>query len=302
MDDAAVYRLDGERALVATVDFFTPIVDDPYDFGRIAAANALSDVYAMGGRPLFALNLVGFPRKLLSEGLLEEIVRGGGELAREAGVVVIGGHSVDDAEPKYGLAVIGTVDPDRIVRNSTARVGDVLVLTKPIGTGVIATAIKKQAAPDDAVDAAVASMTTLNAGASRAMLAAGAHAATDVTGFGLIGHLASLARASDVAARISAGAVPLLSHARELAEAGHVPGGTRRNLEDVAAAVAWSETVDATARTLLCDAQTSGGLLIAVAEEWAEELLEALRAAHTPVAVRIGEIAEGPPGSIIVDD
>lgn len=302
MDDAAVYRLDGDRALVATVDFFTPIVDDPYDFGRIAAANALSDVYAMGGRPLFALNLVGFPRKLLSEGLLEEIVRGGGELARKAGVVVIGGHSVDDAEPKYGLAVIGIVDPDRIVRNSTARVGDVLILTKPIGTGVIATAIKKQAAPEPAVDAAVDSMTTLNAGASDAMLAVGAHAATDITGFGLIGHLASLARASGVAARVSAGAVPLLPHARELTEAGHVPGGTHRNIEDVAAAVAWSDTIDDTARTLLCDAQTSGGLIIAVAEARADELLEALRAAHTPVAVRIGEIADGPPGSIIVDD
>lgn len=302
LDDAAVYRLDDDRALVATVDFFTPIVDDPYDFGRIAAANALSDVYAMGGRPLFALNLVGFPRDLLGEGLLEEIVRGGGELAREAGIVVVGGHSVDDAEPKFGMAVIGTVHPDRIVRNSTARAGDVLILTKPIGTGVIATAIKRESAPRASVEAAVACMTTLNDGASRAMLAARAHAATDVTGFGLLGHLRSMARASGVAARISAGAVPLLPGARALAEAGYVPGGTQRNLEDVAPDVEWSASVDATTRTLLCDAQTSGGLLISIAAERADVLLDSLRAASTPAAVRIGEIVEGTPGSITVDE
>jgi selenide,water dikinase len=300
IDDAAVYRIDDDRALVATVDFFTPIVDDPYDFGRIAAANALSDVYAMGARPLFALNLVAFPRNLLGEGLLEEIVRGGGELARGAGVAVVGGHSVDDPEPKFGMAVIGTVHPDHIVRNSTARAGDALVLTKPIGTGVIATAIKKDGAPSEVVAEAVRVMTTLNDGAARAMLEVGAHAATDVTGFGLLGHLRSMLRASGVAARVSAGAVPLLPRARELVADGHVPGGTRRNSADVAAWVDWDPALDDVVRTLLCDAQTSGGLLIAVAPERADELIARLRAERTPAAVRIGTVVEGEVGRIAV--
>jgi selenide,water dikinase len=282
------------------VDFFTPIVDDPYDFGRIAAANALSDVYAMGARPLFALNLVAFPRNLLGEGLLEEIVRGGGELARGAGVAVVGGHSVDDPEPKFGMAVIGTVHPDHIVRNSTARAGDALVLTKPIGTGVIATAIKKDAAPSEVVAEAVRVMTTLNDGAARAMLEVGAHAATDVTGFGLLGHLRSMLRASGVAARVNAGAVPLLPRARELVADGHVPGGTRRNSADVAAWVDWDPALDDVVRTLLCDAQTSGGLLIAVAPERADELIARLRAERTPAAVRIGTVVEGEVGRIAV--
>jgi selenide,water dikinase len=300
IDDAAVYRIGGDRALVATVDFFTPIVDDPYEFGRIAAANALSDVYAMGAKPLFALNLVAFPRDLLGEGLLEEIVRGGGELARAAGVAVVGGHSVDDPEPKYGMAVIGTVHPDRIVRNSTARVGDALVLTKPIGTGVIATAVKKDAAPPDVVAEAIRVMTTLNEGAARAMLEVGAHAATDVTGFGLLGHLRSMLRASRVAARLSAGAVPLLPHARELVAQGHVPGGTRRNAADLADSVDWDPALDDAVRTLLCDAQTSGGLLIAVAPERADELIARLRLERTPAAARIGDVVEGVAGRIVV--
>jgi selenide,water dikinase len=301
VDDAAVYRIADDRALVATVDFFTPIVDDPYEFGRIAAANALSDVYAMGGRPLFALNLVGFPRSLLGEGLLEEIVRGGGEMARRAGIVVVGGHSVDDAEPKYGMAVIGEVHPDAIIRNSTARAGDVLVLTKPLGTGIIATAIKKDAAPPDAVDAAVASMTTLNDAASRAMIAAGAHAATDVTGYGLLGHLHSLARASGLAARVSAASVPLLPGAVELADAGHVPGGTRRNVQDLAGVVRWHDGIEATLRLLLHDAQTSGGLLIALPPDRVAALLEDLRAAHSPAGAVIGELREARAGEIEVD-
>lgn len=299
-DDAAVYRLDAERALVATTDFFTPIVDDAYDFGRIAAANALSDIYAMGAKPLFALNLVAFPRALLGEGWLSEIVRGGGEVAREAGIPVIGGHSIDDAEPKYGLCVIGEVEPDRIVRNSTGRPGDRLVLTKPIGTGIIATAIKRGAAPEDAVRAAVASMTTLNRAAAEAMLRAGAHAATDVTGFGLLGHLHELARASGLEAHISAGEVPLLPHAVELVEAGYIPGGTRRNRADVAHAVAWADAVPEPLRVLLADAQTSGGLLIAVAPDRVDDLLSALEEAGTPAAAPIGELAEGVGGQIRV--
>jgi selenide, water dikinase len=299
-DDAAVYRLDEHRALVATVDFFTPIVDDPYDFGRIAAANALSDIYAMGGRPLLALNIVAFPRDLLDQGILERIIEGGSAVAREAGIAIVGGHSIDDREPKYGLCALGEVHPDRIVRNSTARAGDLLVLTKPIGTGIIATAIKKGVADDATVQAAVDSMSALNAGAARAMLAGPVHAATDVTGFGLLGHLRSMLRESGVSAEIDAGAVPLLPGVRELAEAGHVPGGTQRNLDDLGAAVTWDEGIDDLTRVLLCDAQTSGGLLISVPADAAAGLLGRLRGEATPAAVVIGRVKEGPPGWIHV--
>jgi selenide, water dikinase len=277
-DDAAVYRLDDDRALVVTADFFTPIVDDPYDFGRIAAANALSDIYAMGARPLLALNLVGFPRDLLGRGILEEILRGGGDVARAAGLAVLGGHSIDDAEPKYGLCVVGEVRPDRVVRNSTARPGDALVLTKPLGTGIIATAIKAGRAPEEVVEAAVASMTTLNRAAAEIMVRHGVHACTDVTGYGLLGHLREMAAASGVDARLDAGAVPILPGARELARAGHVPGGTKRNLEDLAGFVDWGPTDELT-RLLLVDAQTSGGLLIAVPAEKVEGMVREMRAA-----------------------
>jgi len=261
VDDAAVYRIAPDRALVATVDFFTPIVDDPYDYGRISATNALSDIYAMGARPLFALNVVGFPRDLLGEDLLGEILRGGSDVARAAGIPIVGGHSVDDPEPKYGLCAIGEVHPDRIIRNSTARAGDALILTKPIGTGIIATAIKHDAAPPESVRAAVASMVTLNRGGSEAMQKAGVSAATDVTGFGLLGHLHSMLRASGVGARIHATSVPLLPGAIELAAQGFVPGGTHRNLQDLAAHVRWSDAVDANTRTALADAQTPDRLI-----------------------------------------
>lgn len=289
-DDAAVYRIDSDRALVATVDFFTPIVDDPYDFGRIAAANALSDIYAMGARPLFALNLIGFPRNLLGRGILEEIVRGGGDVALEAGIAVIGGHSVDDAEPKFGMCVLGEANPADVTRNSGARPGDLLVLTKPIGTGVIGTAIKRGTASEDVVRDAVASMTTLNRGAAEAMLAVGVSAATDITGYGLLGHLRNMLRASGVGARIDAGAVPLLPGTAELAAAGCIPGGTRRNLEDVASDVDWDPSFDELQRLLLCDAQTSGGLLIAVAPERADRLVAELIALRTPTAALIGSV------------
>lgn len=299
-DDAAVYRIDADRALVATVDFFTPIVDEPYDFGRIAAANALSDIYAMGARPLFALNVVSFPRNLLGEGVLDEIVRGGGEMARQAGVAVVGGHSIDDPEPKFGMCVIGEVRPDAMVRNSTARPGDRLVLTKPLGTGVIATAIKRGIAAPEIIAPAVASMTTLNKGASEAMLRAHAHAATDVTGYGLLGHLREMAQASRLEARVSASAVPLLPGALGLAAEGVVPGGTRRNQADLRDHVAWDDDVAEPIRTLLADAQTSGGLLIAVAPERLGELLAGLEDAGTPAAAVIGELVEGEVGKIEV--
>jgi len=298
-DDAAVYRLSDDRALVVTADFFTPIVDDPFDFGRIAAANALSDLYAMGARPLFALNLVGFPRKLLDRGILEEIVRGGGTVCEEAGIPVLGGHSIDDAEPKFGMVGIGEVHPDCLVANDGARPGDALILTKPLGSGIVATAIKAGAAPEPLVARAVEVMATLNRGAAEAVGCAGAHAATDVTGFGLLGHLRNMLRASGASARVHAARVPLLDGVTALVEAGHVPGGTTRNREDLANDLDWAETVPETLRTLLCDAQTSGGLLISVPAEGVEELLEELEG-RVPVARVVGEVLEGPAGRIQV--
>lgn len=292
-DDAAVYQIDETRALVATADFFTPIVDDAYDFGRIAAANALSDIYAMGARPLFALNLVCFPRNLLDRGILEEILRGGADIARAAGIAVVGGHSIDDAEPKYGMSVVGEIHPAKIVRNIGAQAGDCLVLTKPIGTGVIATALKKDAATAQAIEAAVASMTALNRTASEVMLQIGVRAATDVTGFGLIGHLHEMLRGSGVGARIRATAVPFLEGAPDLVRAGHVPGGTKRNFDDAAAYTSWASGIPDWLRILLCDAQTSGGLLMACPSAKRDALMHALTRERTLAAAAIGEIVNG---------
>lgn len=295
-----MYRLAPDRALVASVDFFTPIVDDAYDFGRIAAANAFSDLYAMGATPLFALNLVGWPRDTLPFELLGEMLRGGADVARDAGAFVLGGHSVDDPEPKYGMVAIGEAHPDRIVTLARAQPDDVLVLTKPIGTGVLATALKRDLATPEEIAPAVTSMTTLNAGAARAMLAIGVHAATDVTGFGLLGHLHNMATASGVTAAIDADAVPLLPRASELAQRGTVPGGTKRNRESIAAHVTFAPQVPEPLRVLLHDAQTSGGLLIAVSASRADALLDALRRERTPAAARIGRIRAGAPGTITV--
>ena len=296
-DDAAVYRLDGGRALVVTLDFFTPIVDDPFDFGRIAAANALSDVYAMGGRPLFALNLLSFPRKLLPEGLAEEIIRGGAEKAREAGIPVVGGHSIDDAEPKYGMVAVGEVDPARMLSIDRARPGDDLVLTKPLGSGIVATAVKAGACPGDVLLDAVRSMARLNRAAAESALAAGARAATDVTGYGLAGHLGNMARASGVSAHIDTAGVPLLPGARALAEAGHVPGGTRRNMEDSADSVRYEGDVDETTRILLADAQTSGGLLLACPRDRTPALLGELEGRGERGHL-VGRVIDGPAGRI----
>ena len=302
-DDAAVYQIAPDRAIVATVDFFTPIVDDAYDFGRIAAANAFSDVYAMGGTPLLALNLVGWPRDKLPYELLGEVLRGGADIAKEAGAFVLGGHSVDDPEPKYGMVAIGEVHPNRIVTLARARAGDVLVLTKPIGTGVLTTALKRDllAAPDLAP--AVKSMTTLNAGAARAMRATGGgvHAATDVTGFGLLGHLHNMLSASGLSAELDAAAVPLFAKAAELAEGGAVPGGTTRNREALAAQVKFAAAVPEPVRVLLFDAQTSGGLLIAVEAARVNTLTAALEREGTPAAALIGRIGRGAAGAISVN-
>ena len=299
-DDAAVVRIAEDRALILTTDFFTPIVDDPYAFGQIAAANALSDVYAMGGRPLWCLNLVGWPREKLPLEVLGEVLRGGADMAARGGALILGGHTIDDPEPKYGLMVVGEVHPAHLTTNANARPGDRLVLTKPIGTGIVATAIKKEAAPADAVRAAVESMTTLNEGAAAAARAAGVQAATDVTGFGLIGHLASMLRASGVAAQLRADAVPWLEGARRLAEAGHVPGGTRRNLAAAAEYTTWDPGVDEIERLMLADAQTSGGLLLAVRPDAARGLLDALGAQHTLAAAEIGAVVAGTPGTVHV--
>ena len=301
-DDAAVYQLTPDRAIVATVDFFTPIVDDAYDFGRIAAANAFSDLYAMGATPLLALNLVGWPRDKLPYDLLGEVLRGGADIAQEAGAFVLGGHSVDDPEPKYGMVAIGEAHPSRIVTLARARAGDALVLTKPIGTGVLSTALKRDLATAQDLAPAVQSMTTLNAGAARAMRAIGddVHAATDVTGFGLLGHLHNMLVASGLAAELDAASVPLLPMALELAGSGAIPGGTKRNREALAEHVKLGAEIPEPLRVLLFDAQTSGGLLIAVAADRVDSLLAALEREATPAAVRIGRLTRGTPGTIAV--
>jgi len=300
-DDAAVVRLSADRALVLTTDFFTPIVDDAYAFGRIAAANALSDVYAMGGRPLWCLNLVGWPREKLSLELLGEVLKGGAETAARAGAAILGGHSIDDPEPKYGLVVVGEVHPDRMTTNAAARPGDRLVLTKPIGTGIVTTAIKKDRAPADAVRAAIETMTALNDGAAQAAAEVGLRAATDVTGFGLLGHLGAMLAASGVSAEIWAGAVPRLVGVRRLAEEGHISGGTRRNLEAAASTTRWDDALDDVERLILADAQTSGGLLLAVQSQDLQRLVAALAARGTLASAEIGAVTEGRPiGSISV--
>jgi selenide,water dikinase len=262
-DDAAVLEVTESLALVLTLDFFTPIVDDAYTWGRIACANAASDVYAMGGTPLVGLNIVGWPSGSLPLDLLADVLLGGADTAAEAGMVIVGGHTVDDPEPKYGLCVVGRVERGAMMTVAGARPGDALVLTKRIGTGVIATAIKEGVAPEPAVEAAVASMTRLNAGASRVLAGAGVRGCTDVTGYGLLGHLHRMVRASGAGAEVESAAVPLLPGARDLAEGGYVPGGTKRNRDALEAVLDWGADVDETTRTLLCDAQTSGGLLAA---------------------------------------
>jgi cysteine desulfurase NifS/selenium donor protein len=287
-DDAAVYRLRPDLAIVQTVDFFTPIADDPFDFGAVSAANSLSDVYAMGAKPLFALSVVGFPSRRLPLRVLERILEGAAEVAREAGVSIVGGHTVDDTEPKFGLAVTGVVQPDLVVRNSTARAGDVLVLTKPIGTGILATAVKRGMADEATAGRLVATMRRLNKAAAEAMEETGAHACTDVTGFGLLGHLREMAAASGLDAELEAGAVPLLEGARELAAADIVPGGTLDNLEHVSPFVDWSPGLSRVDRLLLADAQTSGGLLIAVSPERTAAILGALQLRGVAEARRVG--------------
>ena len=290
-DDAGVYRVNDDLAIVSTVDFFTPIVDDPFDFGRIAATNALSDVYAMGGTPISALNLVAFSLDDLGGDLLVEILRGGAAVAADAGVAIVGGHSIDDAEPKYGLAVTGIVRPDGVITNAGGRAGDALVLTKPVGSGAVSTALKR-GVEDAPLAAAVEVMTTLNRDASAAARAAGVRGMTDVTGFGLLGHLHELALASGVAAEVGAESVPAIDGVLELLAdpSRAVAGGTRRNRDHAESFSTFADDVPEARRWLVCDAMTSGGLLVAVAPERADAI---------PGSV-VGRLLDGPAGSISV--
>jgi selenide,water dikinase len=293
-DDAGIVRLSADLALVQTVDFFAPIVDDPYDFGRVAAANALSDVYAMGGEPITALNIAAFPTGKLPLSVLSEILRGGQDVVHAAGALVVGGHTVTDDEVKFGLAVTGRVHPDRILTNAAANPGDVLVLTKPLGTGILATAGKGGTLAPEHLAAMIASMTTLNAVASRVATHLGLRCATDVTGFGLLGHASHIARASGVAIRIDRAAVTFLPGTREAWDAGARTGGAERNREFVDSLVTWGAATPFE-RAAFVDPQTSGGLLVAVPRSLLADYLS-----RVPGAVAIGEVADsGAPGIVL---
>jgi len=295
-DDAAVFQISDDRALVATTDFFTPIVDDPVAWGAIACANALSDVYAMGGTPLFALNLVGWPREALPFSMLGEVMDGAAAVAREAGCLLLGGHSVDDPEPKYGLAVIGEVHPDRMMTTAAGRPEDELILTKPLGTGILTTALKQGRIGQAELAEATAVMRILNAGASRVAMAHGVRAATDVTGFGLLGHLGNILDQSNLAAEMGYENLPVMANVVALAGEGVVPQGSHRNLV-AADRVQW-EGIEEAERLVCADAQTSGGLLLAVPPDAVEGVMAGLAEVGTPAAARIGRLVEGSPGTV----
>ena len=301
LDDAGVYKMTDELAIIQTIDFFTPIVDDPYTFGQIAAANALSDVYAMGGKPLTAMNVVCFPAKSLDISVLKSILRGGLDKMREAGVTLVGGHSIDDAELKYGLSVIGTVHPKRIVTNSGAKAGDKLLLTKPLGTGIINTALKAGMASEETVAKVTKSMVTLNDKASELMQEVGVHACTDITGFGLLGHACQIAEESQVGIRLHFALVPFFAEAEEFAKMGFYPGGSHHNKEFYSRMVEIAPPVPSHVQDVLFDAQTSGGLLISLAPKKAQQLLERLHEAGVPEAAIIGEVVSRPKGRVLVD-
>jgi selenide,water dikinase len=289
-DDAAAFRLDDQQAILQTLDFITPIVDDPYDYGQIAAANSISDIYAMGGRPLFALNIVCFPSKKIPLEVLGRILQGGADKAREAGIPIVGGHSVEDAEPKYGLVVTGIAPPARILTNAGAKPGDVLILTKPLGSGILSSAWKREKLSPTGQQTVTRTMATLNRAAAESLDGLAVHALTDVTGFGLVGHLSEMMAGSQTTARISAGKVPLLDEVWTLAAAGVYPGGAKRNLDQFGSRVTWPTGSDDVLKVVLADPQTSGGLLIAVAAEDAPRLVERLQAAKTLAAAVIGEV------------
>lgn len=299
-EDAGVYKLRDDLAIIQTVDFFTPIVDDPYTFGQIAAVNALSDVYAKGGRPLTALNIVCFPVKTMDISILREILTGGLDKMREAGVALVGGHSVEDNELKYGLSVTGVIHPDRVIMNQGAKAGDKVILTKPLGTGIISTALKGGEASEQAVAKSVSSMATLNKKASELMLTVDVHACTDVTGFGLLGHACEMIEGTDVGMIIHVDAVPYFPEAKEYAEVGMVPGGTMRNRDFRTKMVDIDKNVSRVMVDILFDPQTSGGLLISVPAADAEPLLKKMRRLGVKSAAIIGEVVAKPKGRIEV--
>ena len=299
-DDAAIYKISDELALVVTTDFFTPIVDAPRDFGAIAAANALSDVYAMGGKPVLALNLVGFPDDKLPVDVLADILRGAADKAAEAGIAIVGGHTIKSEEPTFGLCVVGTIRPEKVLTNAGAQPGDMLVLTKPIGLGVITTAAKNNEDSLGAITQAISVMSTLNQTASEVITDFNVHALTDVTGFGLLGHLRNVTSASRLHARIWADAVPIIPAAREYVRKGIAPGGTHANWRFLSDWVVYEDGLAKEEQLLLCDAQTSGGLLVCVRHDEADDLLHALRDAGVEMAALVGQIEEGAPGRITV--
>ena len=292
VDDAGIYKIREDLALVQTVDFFPPVVDDPYDFGAIAAANSLSDVYAMGGKPLSALNLLGFPQATVPLSAVQEILRGGADKAQEADVVIIGGHTLKTKEPLYGMAVTGIIHPDKIISNADAKVGDSLVLTKPLGIGIITTAIKKDLVDQNVVKEAVSIMTFLNKSAAEAMLEVGINAATDITGYGLLGHLHELVHASKTGAKIYLSKVRVIDFAWELAKQKAVPAGTLANLKFLQNKVDWDKEITDEAKLILSDAQTSGGLLISVSRAKEKKLLDVLTSRGVLNSMVIGEIVE----------
>ncbi|NHN34059.1 selenide, water dikinase SelD [Paenibacillus agricola] len=298
-DDAGVYKINDELAIVQTVDFFTPIVDDPYSFGQIAAANAISDIYAMGGKPLTALNIVAFPIKTLDKQVLADILRGAGDKMKEAGITLVGGHSIDDNEPKFGLAVTGLIHPDKVLTNAGAKSGDKLILTKPIGIGILTTSIKKDRLSEEEVKRITQVMATLNKKAAEIMEPYEIHACTDVTGFGLLGHASEMAKGSDVGLRIFQKQVPVLARVKELAEEGFVPGGTKNNFAHLQGSVTFPEALDQIDQWILCDAVTSGGLLISVAGDQAAGLLADMLQAGVEASL-IGETTSDHRGHIVV--
>ncbi len=300
-DDAGVYKLNSEQALVQTVDFFTPVVDDPYTFGQIAAANSLSDIYAMGGKPLTAMNLIGFPVGKLDMSILAKILQGGSDKLKEAGTILVGGHSVEDSEPKYGLSVTGIVHPDRVLSNAGAKPGDFLVLTKPLGIGIITTGIKRGIVSVEDEEQAVAVMSELNRGAAEAAQDSGVNACTDVTGFGLLGHLYEMVKASKVSAVIEASKVPVLESVWGCLRQKAIPGGTLANKRYLEDKVYFSPDVDEDMRLVLCDAITSGGLLLSIPEQQLSGLIRSLEEKKTHSMVVIGRISEQDPGTIKVN-
>lgn len=300
-DDAAVYKLDENTAIVQTVDFFTPIVDDPFDFGAIAASNSLSDIYAMGGKPLFALNVVGFPSNRLPMSVLEEILKGAQHIADKAGIHIIGGHTVDDTEPKFGWTVTGVIHPERVVTNSSAKAGDVLILTKPIGTGILSTALKQNLLDDNSIHELKNTMIELNKSAAEAMMEVGVNSCTDVTGFGLLGHLLEMMNGSNTTAVIEMNKIPILNNVLELASSGVIPGGTKDNYEHTLRDVKYSNEISELRRFIINDAQTSGGLLISVPEVKQNQMMNVLTNKRVMKAVIIGKVTNYIDFRIIVE-